>query len=471
MACPPGFESTLQQPGHAAPHGLGLALGTPDLAPPAASGKCGAGRPRKEPALRAGSAGAGQPVRVRCCIAGGGPAGMMLGLLLARAGIATLVLEKHRDFLRDFRGDTVHPSTLDVMGELGLLDSLLAIPHQELREIHGQVGDTEIELADFSHLPTRCRFLALMPQWDFLELLATQGRRYPSFGLRMQAEVKELVAKDGRVAGVEVASPQGDFQVAADLVIAADGRHSLVRARAGLPVLDLGAPIDVLWMRLSKLPHDPPQSLGRVNFGRLLVMIDRGDYWQCGYVIRKGHGDEIKARGIEAFHGEVAKVAPYLRDRLPELRSWDDVKLLSVRVDRLKRWWKPGLLCIGDAAHAMSPIGGVGINLAIQDAVAAANILAQPLLDGRLAGRHLQAVQRRRTFPTRVTQAIQVIVQTRVLDRVLGDDQPITAPWPLRLFNRWPWLRRIPPRVIGVGVRPEHVRSPDAGAGPSRAAP
>jgi 2-polyprenyl-6-methoxyphenol hydroxylase-like FAD-dependent oxidoreductase len=407
-----------------------------------------------------GAESAGQADRVRCCVAGGGPAGVMVGFLLARAGVATLVLEKHRDFLRDFRGDTVHPSTLDVMAEVGLLDSLLAIRHQELREIHAQIGDTEIQLADFSHLPTRCRFLAFMPQWDFLDFLAAQARRYPEFQLRLEAEVKDIVEEQGRVTGVVVESPAGASRVAADLVIAADGRHSTVRARAGLEVQDLGAPIDVLWMRLSKRPQDPPQSLGRLSFGRLLVMLDRGDYWQCGYLIRKGRFDEVRARGIESFRGDLARVAPFLGDRLGELGDWDDVKLLSVAVDRLKRWWKPGLLCIGDAAHAMSPIGGVGINLAIQDAVAAANVLARPLLDGRLSTRHLEAVQRRRMFPTRVTQGIQVFLQERVLDRVLGRDEPMTAPWPLRLFNRWPWLRRIPPRVIGIGVRPEHVRSP-----------
>lgn len=402
----------------------------------------------------------GPLMRVRCCVAGGGPAGVMAGYLLARAGIETLVLEKHKDFLRDFRGDTVHPSTLEVMDELGLLDSLLEIPHQELREIHGQIGGTEIALADFSHLPTRCRFLALMPQWDFLDFLTARGRRYPGFQLRLEAEAKDLVEEGGRVTGVMVESPEGAYRVTADLVIAADGRHSTLRTRAGLEVEDLGAPIDVLWMRLSKRAQDPPQSLGRLNFGRLLVMIDRGDYWQCGYVIRKGRFGDLRARGIENFRADVARVAPFLRERLGELADWNDVKLLSVAVDRLKRWWKPGFLCIGDAAHAMSPIGGVGINLAIQDAVAAANILAQPLLDGGLDSRHLQAVQSRRMFPTRVTQAFQVLIQKRVLDRVLDDEKPVTAPWPLRLFNRWPWLRRIPPRVIGIGVRPEHVRSP-----------
>ncbi len=401
-----------------------------------------------------------QERRVQCCVAGGGPAGIMAGYLLARAGVEVLVLEKHKDFLRDFRGDTVHPSTLDVMGELGLLDALLQVRHQELRQIHAQVGDTEIQFADFSHLATRCRFLALMPQWDFLDLLAAHGRRYPGFHLCLEAEVRDLVLDRGRVAGVLAGSPDGELRVAADLVIAADGRHSVVRARAGLPVDNLGAPIDVLWLRLSKQPQDPPQSLGRLNFGRLLVMIDRGDYWQCGYVIRKGRFDAMRARGLAAFRDDVARVAPYLRDRLGELESWDDVKLLSVAVDRLKRWWRPGLLCIGDAAHAMSPIGGVGINLAIQDAVAAANLLARPLRAGQPLDRHLAAVERRRRWPTRVTQAIQVLIQQRVLDRVLDEDSPATAPWLLRQFNRWPWLRRLPPRVIGVGVRPEHVRSP-----------
>jgi 2-polyprenyl-6-methoxyphenol hydroxylase-like FAD-dependent oxidoreductase len=385
----------------------------------------------------------------------------MLGYLLARAGIETLVLEKHKDFLRDFRGDTVHPSTLEVMAELGLLDALLEIPHQELREIHGQIGDTDFALADFTHLPTRCRFLALMPQWDFLEFLTRQGRRFPTFHLQLEATVKDLVEKNGRIGGVRVESPGGSFEVAADLVVAADGRHSTVRERACLEVQSLGAPIDVLWMRLSKGPGDPQQSLGRLNYGRMLVMIDRGSYWQCGYVIRKGRFGELQTLGLEGFRNDVARVAPFLRDRLHELTDWDHVKLLSVAVDRLKHWWRPGLLCIGDAAHAMSPIGGVGINLAIQDAVAAANILAGPLLEGRLSDHHLQQVQRRRMFPTRATQAIQVTIQDRILTPVLAEDKPLEAPRPLLLFNRWPWLRRLPPRVIGLGIRPEHVHSPE----------
>jgi len=403
-----------------------------------------------------------EPHQVTCCIAGGGPAGIMLGFLLARAGIAVIVLEKHRDFLRDFRGDTIHPSTLEIMHELGLLETFLARPHQELRELRGIVGDSEIKLADFAHLPTRCRFIALMPQWDFLNFLAEAGSRFPGFHLGMESEVTDLVEEAGRIVGVRVRTPDGTFEIRADLVVGADGRHSLVRERAGLRVNNLGAPIDVLWMRLSKSPGDPSQSAGRINYGRLLVMLDRGDYWQCAFVIRKGGFDAIRERGIELFRDEIVRIAPFLRDRVAELREWDDVKLLTVTVDRLQRWWRPGLLCIGDCAHAMSPIGGVGINLAIQDAVAAANILAVPLRNGRLTDADLEAVQRRRTLPTRLIQAIQVAVQERVLDRVLGSDKPITAPWPLRLFNHLPWLARIPARLVGLGFRPEHVRSPSA---------
>ena len=403
-----------------------------------------------------------EPHRVTCCIAGGGPAGIMLGFLLARAGIRVLVMEKHRDFLRDFRGDTIHPSTLEIMHELGLLESFLARPHQKVRELRGIVGDTEIKLADFGHLPTRCRFIALMPQWDFLNFLAEAGGRFPGFHLAMESEVTNLVEEAGRIVGVRAQTLDGPIEIRADLVVGADGRHSLVRERAGLPVDNLGAPIDVLWMRLSKSPGDPGQSAGRINYGRLLVMLDRGDYWQCAFVIRKGGFDAIRERGMEKFRGEIVRIAPFLRNRVVELRAWDDLKLLTVTVDRLQRWWRPGLLCIGDCAHAMSPIGGVGINLAIQDAVAAANILALPLRDGVLTDTDLEAVQRRRTLPTRLIQAVQVAVQERVLDRVLGSDKPITAPWPLRLFNHLPWLARIPARLVGLGFRPEHVRSPTA---------
>ena len=400
------------------------------------------------------------PQRVSCVIAGGGPAGMMLGLLLARAGVETLVLEKHGDFLRDFRGDTVHPSTLEVMRELGLLERFLARPHQEVRELRGIVGDREITLADFGHLGTACRFIALMPQWEFLNFLAEEGARYPGFHLAMEAEVTELIEEGGRVVGVSGQASGGPFAVRADLVVGADGRHSVVRERAGLAVKHLGAPIDVLWLRLSLDPGDPTATAGRIYYGTMLVMLHRGDYWQCAFVIRKDGFAAVRAKGLPAFRDDIVRLAPFLRDRVAELRDWDDVKLLTVAVDRLERWWRPGLLCIGDCAHAMSPIGGVGINLAVQDAVAAANILAVPLRDGALHDAHLAAVERRRRFPTRATQALQVAVQHRVIDPALRSDRPIGAPWPLRLLSHLPLLPRLPARLIGIGFRPEHVRSP-----------
>ena len=401
------------------------------------------------------------PDRVTCAIAGGGPAGMMLGFLLARAGIEVAVFEKHGDFLRDFRGDTIHPSTLEVMHELGLLDGLLRLPHQKIRELRGLIGDSEIILADFTHLTTRCGFVALLPQWDFLNFLAEQGARYPGFHLAMESEVAGLIEAQGRIVGVRGQTSHGAFETRADLVVGADGRGSIVREAAGLKVENLGAPIDVLWMRLSKHPGDPPQSAGRINYGRFLVTLDRGDYWQCAFVIKKGGFAEIRQRGIENFRREITRIAPFFGDRVEELRDWDDIKLLTVMVDRLQRWWRPGLLCIGDSAHAMSPIGGIGINLAIQDAVAAANILAQPLRDGT-ADRRLSAVERRRRLPTRLTQAMQVFIQERIMDPVLSSERAIVAPWPVRLFNHLPWLRRIPARLIGIGFRPEHVQTAEA---------
>src|SRR5205085_2910248 len=326
-------------------------------------------------------------VQTTCCIAGGGPAGIMAGFLLARAGIRTIVLERHKDFFRDFRGDTIHPSTLQIMHELGLLDEFLKLPHEKVRSLRVLVGDTEIQVADFSHLPTVCKYIALMPQWDFLNFLAKQGRR-------------------------------------------------------------------------SRRPGDPEQTGGFVNYGHLFVTLNRGDYWQCAFVIRKGGYDTVRACGLDAFRAEIVKLAPFLSDRVQELKDWDDIKLLTVAVDRLTQWWRPGLLCIGDAAHAMSPIGGVGVNLAVQDAVAAANILAAPLREGRLTTSDLEAVQRRRTFPMKVVQAMQLGVQSRIVDPLLDSDKPVTAPWIVRLFNRFPFLRRIPARIVGIGVRPEHVRSP-----------
>ena len=398
-----------------------------------------------------------ETVTTGCAIAGGGPAGMMLGYLLARAGVKVTVLEKHADFLRDFRGDTIHPSTLQVMDELGLLEEFLKRPHQEVRELTGQIGEDRVALADFSHLPTRCRFIAFMPQWDFLDFLADQAKRYPSFDLRMQAEVTDLLEKDGTVTGVKAKVPEGTLAVQADLVVGADGRHSVVRDLAGLDVEDLGAPMDVLWMRLSKKPDDGTPALGRIQAGRLFVMLNRGDYWQCAFVIAKGGFNELRRRGLPAFRNAIVELNPALADRVEELASWDDVKLLTVRVDRLRRWYEPGVLCIGDAAHAMSPVGGVGINLAIQDAVAAANILAEPLRKGPVPVELLAKVQRRRELPTRLMQTVQIFIQTRVIKTVLALQVQPRAPLIARLLDRFPILRRIPARLVGMGFRPEHV--------------
>jgi 2-polyprenyl-6-methoxyphenol hydroxylase-like FAD-dependent oxidoreductase len=397
---------------------------------------------------------------VRCAIAGGGPAGMMLGLLLARAGVEVLVLEKHADFLRDFRGDTIHPSTLEVMHELGLLDAFLRLPHQRAAGLNAQIGDTTIAMADFRHLPTHCKFLAFMPQWDFLNFLASEAARYPAFHLAMQAEVIGLIEEGGYVVGLNATTPDGPLDVRANLVVGADGRTSVVRQKAGLPVLELGAPMDVLWFGLPRRAGDPEETTGRFDAGRIFVMINRGDIWQFGYVIPKGSIEGVRERGLAAFRADIARLAPFVRDRADAISEWDKVKLLTVRVDRLTRWHRPGLLCIGDAAHAMSPVGGVGINLAIQDAIAAANILAEPLRVGRVTEAELRSVQRRREFPTRVTQALQIAVQNRIVTPLLGRSANISPPLLLRLFARFPLLRRIPARILGVGIRPEHVRTP-----------
>jgi 2-polyprenyl-6-methoxyphenol hydroxylase-like FAD-dependent oxidoreductase len=388
---------------------------------------------------------------------------MMLGFLLARAGVDVVVLERHADFLRDFRGDTIHPSTLEVIHELGLLPDFLALPHQEVRELRGQIGGETIPVADFGHLPTRCRFLAFMPQWDFLDFLARAARRHPAFRLWMEAEVTGLVEEAGRVVGVQAVTAGGPLEVRADLVVGADGRASVVRERAGLPVEELGAPMDVLWFRLSRKPGDPAETLGRFEAGRIFVLINRGSHWQCGYVIPRGSLDDLRGAGLAAFRQRVAALAPFARDRVSELSTWEDVKLLTVQVNRARRWHRPGLLCIGDAAHAMSPVGGVGINLAIQDAVAAANLLALRLREGRVTEADLRAVQRRRELPARVTQRLQLLVQDRVITRVLRSDRPLRPPLLLRLLGRFALLRRIPGRLVGLGVRPEHVRTPAAG--------
>lgn len=396
-----------------------------------------------------------------CCIVGGGPAGMMLGFLLARAGVDVLVLEKHADFLRDFRGDTIHPSTLELMHELGLLEAFLTRPHQEAPQLRGQIGEETVVVADFSHLPTHCRYIAFMPQWDFLNFLNEHAKRYPTFHLRTQAEVTELLEKNGQIIGVRARTPDGPAEFHATLTIGADGRHSTVRAQGGLKVQDLGAPIDVLWMRLTRRPDDPRLPLGRFNRGKIFIMLDRDEFWQCAYVIPKGGFEEVRQRGLPAFRDALVEIAPFMHDRVAELSDWNDIKLLTVVVDRLRRWYRPGLLCIGDAAHAMSPIGGVGINLAIQDAVATANLLAAPLRDGKITMNNLRQVQHRRELPARLTQRLQVLIQDRIISRVLAGQKSLSLPWPLRLLRRFPVLRRIPARLIGMGFRPEHVKTPN----------
>ncbi|MGH6847542.1 MAG: FAD-dependent oxidoreductase [Methylocella sp.] len=402
-----------------------------------------------------------QTISCRCCIAGGGPAGMMLGFLLARAGVDTIVLEKHADFLRDFRGDTIHPSTLEAMHDLGLLEDFLKLPHQKLRQGEVKIGDVTIPFVDFSHLPVHAKFVALMPQWDFLDFLAEQAKQYPGFRLLMSAEVDGLIEEGGTGAGVTAKTNDGQLTIRADLTIGAAGRHSLVRREAGLIPLDIGAPMDALWFRLSRRATDADDFLGRVDAGQILVVFNRGEYWQCAYVIAKGSAERLKAQGIGSLRGHISALAPFLADVVDNLQSFDDVKLLTVAVDRLPLWHKPGLLCIGDAAHAMSPVGGVGVNLAIQDAIAAANILCPALRgNGPLSDQLLAQVQTRREWPTKVIQGMQVAVQKRVISRVLGGTGKVKPPWVLRLFIYFPILRRLPARLMGLGVRRERVTSP-----------
>jgi 2-polyprenyl-6-methoxyphenol hydroxylase-like FAD-dependent oxidoreductase len=399
----------------------------------------------------------------RVAIAGGGPAGMMLGLLLARAGVEVAVHEKHGDFLRDFRGDTLHPSTLEVMHELGLLERLLELPHQKVPRISARVAGRDVTVADLSRLPVHCGFIALMPQWDFLDFLAREAKRYAGFSLAMNSEVTGIAEHDGRVVGLRL----GDREEKADLVVAADGRHSTVREAAGLPATQFGVPMDVLWFRLSRQAGDPEQIMGILGAGRIIILLNRGAYWQCAYVIEKGAVDEIHRRGLPWFRASIAKALPWLGERVAQIADWGEVKLLTVRVDRLLRWWNPGLLCIGDAAHAMSPVGGVGINLAIQDAVAAANILAAPLREDRLTLEHLAAVQKRRDWPTRATQRLQLAVQNQVIARALAAEEDFKPPTFVRLLNAFPVLSRIPARLIGLGLRPEHVNPEIRGRSPN----
>ena len=398
-------------------------------------------------------------IKTTCCIAGGGPAGMMLGFLLARAGVRVVVLEKHKDFLRDFRGDTVHPSTLEMMHELGLLEEFLKIPHSTLREMSLQIGDDQLVIGHFEHLPVHCKFIAMMPQWDFLDFLAHHARRYPTFDLRMSTEATDLIFDTDRVAGVRATTPDGEIEIRGDLTVGCDGRHSTLRQRAGLSAENLGAPMDVMWFRISRNDSDPGEALGHVESGRMLVMLNRNDYWQCAYLIAKSTADEVRQAGLDKFRNSVGDISPFLRDRLHEIDSWEKVKLLTVEVDRLRRWYRPGLICIGDAAHAMSPIGGVGINLAVQDAAAAANILAEPLRRGMVTIDALKQVQDRREFPTRVTQRLQIVMQNKVIEPALANkgERP-KAPLFLKMMQ-WPLLRRLPGRLLAFGVRPEHIHT------------
>ncbi|MGB6194011.1 MAG: FAD-dependent oxidoreductase [Terracidiphilus sp.] len=393
-----------------------------------------------------------------CCVVGGGPAGIMLGYLLARRGVQVTVIEKHRDFFRDFRGDTVHPSTLEVLNELGLLQEFLELPHQKVETVGVIVGGTFFKVADFRHVPATCKFVALMPQWDFLNFLSGHARRFPSFQLLMQHEATGLVRVGNRVRGVVAQNDGREVQVRADLVVGCDGRHSITRSAAGLQVIEHGVPIDVLWFRISRTEGDPPDLLGNVNYGKALILINRKDYFQAGFIIAKGSYDAIKARGLEALRADLRRIAPFLGERVNELSDWKQISILTVQINRLPHWYLPGLLCIGDAAHAMSPAGGVGINLAIQDAVATANLLAQPLLEGRADESVLAAVQRRREFPTRVTQAIQIFAH-RGLAHAFSNSGPIQAPWQLKVITSIPGIHRALGRAVGMGARPEHVAS------------
>jgi 2-polyprenyl-6-methoxyphenol hydroxylase-like FAD-dependent oxidoreductase len=386
---------------------------------------------------------------------------MMLGYLLGRAGVEVVVLEKHADFFRDFRGDTVHPSTLQVMDELGLIDGFLKLPHQRLQKMDGMFGGEPVRIADLSRLKTKYPFIAFMPQWDFLNFLRDSGKRFASLKVMMSTEAIDLIRDGDRIAGVKARAPEGVVDIAADLTIACDGRHSLVRERAGLAIEEIGAPMDVLWFRAGKRANESENLFARVDPGKMMVTFDRGDYWQCAYIIPKGQYDVVKARGLAELLDDVARMAPVLRPGLSEVKSWDEVKLLTVAINRLKRWTLPGLLCIGDAAHAMSPIGGVGVNLAVQDAVATANLLASRLASGTPSQVELDAVQLRREFPTRMTQRMQVVVQNNIVRAALKPgNAPLKVPAVLRLVTAVPWLQGITARFVGLGVRPEHVQSP-----------
>ena len=402
-------------------------------------------------------------LKTQCCIAGGGPAGMMLGFLLARAGIEVVVLEKHADFFRDFRGDTIHPSTFQLMHELGLLDEFLKVPHQEVKHLEVVFNGESIQLADFTHLNVAKPVLGLMPQWDFLKFLQTHAAKHPTFKLILEAEVTDIIKEKGRITGVTATTKDGTLDVFGDIVVATDGRGSVLRKKAGLKVVASGVPIDVLWFRVSRQPDDPAQTFGRFDHGRIMVLLNRDEYWQCAYLIEKGTYPQVQQKGLPVFYKELSGVSPFLANRMPELKSWDGIKLLSVDIDHLETWYTDGLLCIGDAAHAMSPIGGVGINLAVQDAVATANILYEPLSRRKVITTDiLQKVQDRRTFPTKVIQRVQIFIQNGIMSRRSAISKSEKPPLPFRLIKAFPLLSRIPAWIVGIGVRPEHVKTPEA---------
>ncbi len=407
-----------------------------------------------------------EPINTTCCISGGGPAGIMLGFLLARAGIETTVLEKWPDFFRDFRGDTIHPSIMEILFELGLLEDFLKLPHSEIKQVEAEIGSEKITLADFSHLKLHCPFIAFIPQWDFLNFITAQAKKYPAFHLMMETEVVNVIKNNGTVIGIKAKNKNGDFEIHSKLVVCADGRNSILRDKAGFTPKAYGAPIDVLWFRILRKATDSASVLGKVDLGKIMIMLNRGEYWQCAFIIRKGDFENIKNAGIDSFRKDIAEVAPMLADRVQEIKDWEQVKLLTVTVDHLEKWYGPGILFIGDSAHAMSPIGGVGINLAIQDAIAAANILVPAFLNGDIVGAQnfvplLAKIQKRRGFPVRIIQRVQVLIQNNVIDRILGNHVHIKAPWLLKQVKRFPFLRRIPAYMIGRGLRMEHIKTPE----------